>query len=236
MKNLITILISFLALNVLAQEKVYKDGMFIQTKESGYIIKVTGSAEFEFSAYDVTTGETFNESLPYPNGVFKFVYFLQSIRYISDIDNDNSNEYLTHVFKDTEAGTKNMTVLYESGSAIDSISGYSLSGLIHQENSIFIIGYNDEDSNKKVIWELTSDLVTGKPSLRKTNSLSTYPNPTQDIVNIEGTGDGIIDLTDSNGNVFWVEVKNGKIDITHLSPGVYLYKNQEGKTAKILKQ
>lgn len=66
-------------------------------------------------------------------------------------------------------------------------------------------------------------------------TLSVYPNPTNDILYIDGLDHEMVSVYDATGHLVMQEIYDGKLDISHLSSGVYAITSDKG-TKKIMKK
>jgi hypothetical protein len=74
----------------------------------------------------------------------------------------------------------------------------------------------------------------------KSNTISIYPNPFSDILNVKGIHAKSIEITDSYGKIVRIEIHDPqRIDLSSLKPGPYLisiFSDNKKWTEKILKQ
>jgi hypothetical protein len=111
----------------------------------------------------------------------------------------------------------------------------------------YVIDYDTECDSS--ILELIQDVklrgedyfdLTLSSETIKSNTISIYPNPFSDILNIKGVHAKRIEITDLNGKIVRIEIQDPQsIDLSSLKPGLYLisiFTDNNKWTRKIIKQ
>ena len=95
---------------------------------------------------------------------------------------------------------------------------------------------NGEKSEKSILIEII--LVTGNSELLN-NSFTYYPNPVQNILQIESnSGIKVITVRNTLGNLIVKEFNTSTIDLTNIEKGTYIVLiefDQNSKTIKVIK-
>lgn len=116
--------------------------------------------------------------------------------------------------------------VWSGGLSGSSVELYKIIGGGHTwPGSPFIIGTTNYDfSASEKIWlffrKYKLNMLTGIDAISKTNELNIYPNPANDVLNVEGKGIVEFRIVDMNGKVVMIG-KDSQLDISSLSKGVY---------------
>ncbi|MCU4163421.1 glycosyl hydrolase [Carboxylicivirga caseinilyticus] len=87
-----------------------------------------------------------------------------------------------------------------------------------------------------IIMDMSADQVITGLGESKYKGLNVYPNPVKDILYIDLTDELNVQVIDMAGQTVIEEMVNASIDLSKLSPGVYLIKVGEEYLQKIIKQ
>lgn len=136
------------------------------------------------------------------------------------------------------------------GVDIDSFSVFPLSGFVSKQNkrlilsplnsTLYTVMSYDKCGNKdSVVFTIT---VNNQPNSildnTKNDFLSYFPNPTTRKLFLKTENHTTITILDLNGKILQTQDldKQGQIDITSLSSGMYLLRTEEGLTRKFIKE
>ncbi|WP_171006306.1 T9SS type A sorting domain-containing protein [Chryseobacterium sp. 2VB] len=102
------------------------------------------------------------------------------------------------------------------------------SAIMTADQKILIFG-NHQTPNKGIITKVLNNgnILTAKEERIKGESVSIYPNPVKNILNINSRKmkDNNVEITDANGrNILKAIIKDNKIDVSNLEHGIYYLK------------
>jgi len=86
------------------------------------------------------------------------------------------------------------------------------------------------------VYGISAGALEIKPRSIEITELRLFPNPTSQILNIEGMGEGVTaDILDITGNRIMTKISEAKVDLSTLERGTYLLRTTDGQVKRFLK-
>ena len=86
------------------------------------------------------------------------------------------------------------------------------------------------------VYGISAGALEIKPRSIEITELRLFPNPTSQILNIEGMGEGVTaDILDITGNRIMTKISEAKVDLSTLENGTYLLRTTDGQVKRFLK-
>jgi uncharacterized protein YjdB len=149
-----------------------------------------------------------------------------------------ASKYLQGLQNPSNVTNPGLTWSVESfgGQATITSSG-KLTGVSEGEVKVTLTANDNGMETSEFIYIKKAEGPTGISNLTDLDGVSVYPNPARDYVIISNYPEQIM-LFDQLGKqvgISFSEGDNQKIDLSHMSPGIYFLKTQNGESAKVIK-